>query len=408
MDVLEVSTPHPLPIALGGLASLLGERTAADLAAFGAVLSFALLVYATFRLGRALGGPAAGIVAAAIVATRPRIDFFASRAFVEVPFAALVLLAAALAAEAPRRNGPRALALLAVAGLLRPEAWALAVVYGAWLVFAGPARRAAFAALALVAPVVWMLFDLALSGDPLYSLHGTQDNVILLERVTGLDQLLPTLRGSIGGLVGLAPALAGAGFGVYGLVRFRRERAAFAVASLVAAAGVCAFALLAAVELPLNDRYLTVPALALVALASAAVARVATAVASRSLPDALVALAVAGALLVPAVASLPGDLAAARESVDGAASKARSDEDLEDLLARPAVRAEIDACPRLLASSSARAPVATLLGRDPAGIAIALSPIPPRGAVALSTSDTVRPGTPGTVRERAWTFVNRC
>jgi hypothetical protein len=55
--------------------------------------------------------------------------------------------------------------LLALAGLLRPEAWLLAAVYGVLT------RRPA---LALLAPVLWLGFDLLLTGAPLFSLAGTR------------------------------------------------------------------------------------------------------------------------------------------------------------------------------------------------------------------------------------------
>ena len=408
MDATGVSTPHPLPIVLGGLASLLGPRAAADLAAFGAVLSFGLLLYAAYRLARALGGPVSGAVALALVATRPRIDFFASRAFIDIPFAALVLLAAALAAEAPRRNATRALWLLAAAGLLRPEAWGLAALYAGWLLLDGRRSGAgrspvAIIALAAAAPAIWLLFDLALTGDPLHSLQSTQENTEKLRRATGLGELLPSLRDGLDELVGIAPAVAGAAFGIWGLARFRSDRGAFALVAAVAGAGIAAFALLAAADLPLNDRYLVVPSLALLALGAAAAPRIRIAGLDR-----VAAAAAALVLLVPPAIALPDDLDEAREAVDGARSKARADEDLERLLGRDAVRAEIESCPQLIAAGSARASVAALLDTDPAEVIISDRGVPLAGAVALSTTETVPPGTPRSVRVGAWTFVTRC
>lgn len=405
VDAGAVSTPHPLPIALSALLSLLGPRTAADLYAFAAAVAFALLVYAGFRLGRALGGAVAGVAAALLVATRDHVVFFASRAFIDIPFAALVLLAAALVAEAPRRHATPALALLALAGLLRPEAWGLAALYAAWLLLAGAGGRdespprQRVVALAGAAPAIWVGMDLALTGNPLHSLQGTQENAELLRRATGIGELLPSLRGGLADLIGLAPALAGAAFGAWALARRYQPRAPFAVAAALAGAGIAAFALLAVADLPLNDRYLVVPALTLLALAGAALAR-----ARRE----LVAAAAAALALVPVALALPDDLAAAREAVEGAASKARADEDLERLIGRDDVRAAIEGCGRVLASSSARAAVAALLDRDPAQVRIARAPIPPAGWVALSTADTVPPATPRSLREGAWAFVERC
>src|SRR5438552_18218678 len=99
-----IPTPHPLPIGVGALLSLLGPRAAADAFSALAVLAFCLLVYAVFRLARTVGGTAAGALAAVLVATRPRLDFFAAHSFIDIPFAALVVLAAALVAERPRGN----------------------------------------------------------------------------------------------------------------------------------------------------------------------------------------------------------------------------------------------------------------------------------------------------------------
>ena len=83
------------------------------------------------------------------------------------------------------------MALLAVAGLLRPEAWLLAGAY--WLWCAGRARRTAGAdprsgcsRSPPSAPVVWALVDLWVTGDPLHSLHATSDLADELHRERGI------------------------------------------------------------------------------------------------------------------------------------------------------------------------------------------------------------------------------
>ena len=60
---------------------------------------------------------------------------------IDVPFLALVLAAAAMEARRPRRGWP-VLAALAVAGLLRPEAWLLGLAYGGVAVAGGDAGAA--------------------------------------------------------------------------------------------------------------------------------------------------------------------------------------------------------------------------------------------------------------------------
>ena len=68
------------------------------------------------------------------------------------------------------------LVLLALAGLLRPEAWVLSGLYVLYLWRDNePRERVRLVALAAAAPVIWALTDLLVTGDPLHSLHGTAD-----------------------------------------------------------------------------------------------------------------------------------------------------------------------------------------------------------------------------------------
>ncbi len=57
--------------------------------------------------------------------------FLAVRGYIDIPYLALVVWAIALEAQQPRR-GTAVFALLALAGLLRPEAWLLAGLYFLW------------------------------------------------------------------------------------------------------------------------------------------------------------------------------------------------------------------------------------------------------------------------------------
>src|SRR5947209_8402085 len=83
---------------------------------------------------------------------------------------ALIVWAAVLEVRRPRRGWP-VLLLLALAGLLRPEAWLFIAVYWLWLF---PSRdwpaRLRLAALALAAPAIWLVSDLLVTGDALWSL----------------------------------------------------------------------------------------------------------------------------------------------------------------------------------------------------------------------------------------------
>jgi hypothetical protein len=399
LNAPSIPTPHPLPIGVGALLSALGPRAAVDVYSALAVLAFCLLVYAVFRLARSLGGVAAGALAAALVATRPRFDFFAAHGFIDIPFAALVVLAAALVAERPRGNSTKALGLLAAAGLLRPEAWLFAAAYAAWLLLRGGSSEPAWrtVALAAAAPVAWALFDLAITGNPLHSLTGTQDNALHLHRPVGVDELLPRLDVGIDSLIGWLPAIAGATVAVWCLV-VRRERR-FGVAAAVVVTGLAAFATLAVAELPLNDRYLMVPAATLGALAGASL---------RGFPRSPV-LVVALAL---ALGGVLGDAADDRRETSDmltlSKDKHEADSDLERLLDRPPVREAIERCPRVEASGTGRAATAALLERDVAEVRISRRPLPDADEAVLSTSSSVPPGTPGAIREGAWTFISGC
>ena len=64
--------------------------------------------------------------------TRPAMERDALLGYQDMPFAALVVGAVLLEARRPRR-GVAVLALLAVAGLLRPEAWVLGGLYWLWM-----------------------------------------------------------------------------------------------------------------------------------------------------------------------------------------------------------------------------------------------------------------------------------
>ena len=405
----ELTTPHPLPILVAAMLAPLGPAAASDAYALLMVLSFGVLLYAAFRVARGLAGLAAGMLAVALIATRPRLDFFAAHGFVDVPFTALVLLAAAVAAHAPRRNAGRALALLAVAGLLRPEAWGLSLLYGAFAILDRSTaasgrerlRPLKLAGLAVVAPLAWLGFDLALIGDAAHSLNGTRSGAVALARPTGVEQLWPAFETGIRRLVGWPTAVAGAVIAAWGVATAKGHlRGAYALTAALAAAGLAAFVVLAYADLPLNDRYLLVPALALACLAATGVGGLAR---RSPVPVAALLLALAGAL-----PTLAADLRETASMLAKTRQKHLADADLERLLARPDVLSALDGCLWVTAAGSGRAAAAALLARDPADVPISRSPLPAPGSAAISTAGSVRLDTPATIREGAWALVERC
>ena len=99
------------------------------------VAGFVALIIAGFRFAAALFGEPVGWICALLLLSRLDYGFLAARGFIDVPFLALVVWAAALEAERPRRGGA-VWVLLAAAGLLRPEAWLLSGAYALYLMLA--------------------------------------------------------------------------------------------------------------------------------------------------------------------------------------------------------------------------------------------------------------------------------
>src|SRR3954453_1238531 len=165
-DGYRTPTEHPLARAFGALRSIVGNP--ADRIMVGATLgSFVVLAAGLYQLARASFGTLVGLAAAALLCTRFDFPFLAARAYIDIPYLAFVVWAAALESERPRRGTP-VFVLLACAGLMRPEAWLLTGLY--WLYYVWPstttwATRIKFAALGAVAPVVWVAVDALATGD---------------------------------------------------------------------------------------------------------------------------------------------------------------------------------------------------------------------------------------------------
>jgi hypothetical protein len=121
-------------------------------------------------------------------------------------------------------------------------------------------------ALALVAPLGWIVEGLVLSGDPLQALTGTQQNAADLDRVTGVGSAITVMPRRLGEIV-REPVLLAAFGGIVLSLAFLRRRAVLGAAAGVAAA--VAFFVLAAAGLPLLTRYLVFPATLLIVFATA-------------------------------------------------------------------------------------------------------------------------------------------
>jgi hypothetical protein len=273
LDVAVAPTPHPLAdvgavllAPLSNAGSGLQGQAAMTVVLVGSFVALALLARVVFALGRDWFGTWAGVAAALIVVTRVPVLDFGARAYVDIPFIALVLAALLVETRRPRSGWP-VLALLAVAGLLRPEAWLFSFAYVGWLAWETRRFDPVFL-IALVAPVGWMLHDVLVTGDPLHSWLDTRESAQELNRITGIDHVPTTMPRRLGEILRESGLLAAAIGGVLALAWRRGERGVrIGVAAGIVA--VVAFCVLAAGGLPIRTRYLMLTACILAVFAGA-------------------------------------------------------------------------------------------------------------------------------------------
>lgn len=260
-------TPKPLLIALATLLDGLGTGHRAETILLAlSVGSLGWLAAAAGAVAGRLAGWPAAVLAAAIIVTREPVVSWALRGYSEVLFCALLVTALVLELR-QRRAGVVALALLSVAGLLRPEAWLLSIAYLAWCwpdLRSG--ARVAAVMLASAAPLLWAGFDLLVTGDPSWSLTGTRQTARTLVRPTGIDALVLIAPRRIGEIL-REPVLAAAAAGIALLVH-RRVHGRHALLAAICAVTL-AFAALAVAGLPVIARYL-LPVAVLLAVVAAA------------------------------------------------------------------------------------------------------------------------------------------
>ncbi|UUY05767.1 hypothetical protein LRS13_09675 [Svornostia abyssi] len=222
----------------------------------GAYLLLGVLGVLVFALGRAWFGWAAGALAALIILTREPVLSYGLRAYVDLPYLCLLLGALLVETKRPRAGWP-VLALLALAGLLRPEAWLFSGAYVLWLAWGPDGLRGRalvqLCAIAASAPLLWALHDLLLTGNPLWSLTGTRDNAAELGRKTGLLNVPTTLPRRLGEILREPVLLAAAGGLGFGIWKLRDQARLGVIAGLL---GLAAFTVLATAGLSILVRYL--------------------------------------------------------------------------------------------------------------------------------------------------------
>jgi hypothetical protein len=258
-NVLRSPTPHPLAEALGAFLSLFG--LAADrLFVLITIACFIGLVVVVFRITQLLLGTLIAGVAVVILLTRTDLEFFAMRAVVDVPFLLLVFAAALLELSRPRRGWP-VVGLLALAGLLRPEAWVFAGLYVLWM--APTLTRKQFlmyAGLAALAPVIWVVWDWIVTGHPFHSLTSTRQVAGQFGRQRSVPSAIGLIPDYLGANEKIVNDIVG-GLGCVLAVYLLRRRAALPVAMMGIGLGL--FLVIAAAGLSVIPRYLVVPSILL-------------------------------------------------------------------------------------------------------------------------------------------------
>src|SRR3954452_11486593 len=252
-------TPHPLWTALAGVALIFGDH--APEAMLGLVLlAFGGLVFLVYLLGREVANGWVGLVAALVLLTRPAIGRDVMLGYLDIAFAALMVLAVLLEVRRPKR-GLAVLVVLAFAGLLRPEAWVLGWLYVAWIWRGIEGRdRLRYVLIGLAAPAVWFVSDAVITGDALHSLHGTRDLADENNRRQGWSDV-PYWTLQYFGYPLRLPILLGLPVGLWFAWRRGLDKAWIVLA--VAVLLVVGFAVSPIFGLPLIGRYIRTPAVLL-------------------------------------------------------------------------------------------------------------------------------------------------
>jgi hypothetical protein len=256
-NVFRSPTPHPLSELVGLLLAPFG--LAADRIWVLLTLVFwAGLLWAVYSFTKTLLGTLVALVSVAVLLTRTDLEFFALRGVVDIWFLFLVFAAAAIEVKSPRRGWP-VLVLLALAGLLRPEAWLLAGAYVLWLFPAKGLRGIwPYALLVASAPVIWVAWDWIVTGEPLYSLTSTREVAGQFKRDRGLFEAVKLVPDYVGANEKIVNVVIG-GLGSLAALWMLRRRAALPLAMM--ALGLITFLAIAAAGLSVIPRYLAVPSI---------------------------------------------------------------------------------------------------------------------------------------------------
>lgn len=268
-DSYRAPTEHPLSILFSMVLTPFGVGVDRFLV-FCAMASVAALAAGVYQLAKVTFNRWVGLTAALLLLVNWNLVFLAVRGYLDVTYIALVVWAAVLEARRPRRGWP-VLLLLALAGLLRPEAWVLCGLYGLWMAW-NPSFRAIFTrrgigwlAVSVVPTAIWLAVDGWVTGDPLFSLTHTSSLAEDLGRTKTPLQIPFSTVAYLKSLDGTALFFAGlAGMLAVAIVIPKRLGWPF----VLFAAGIGTFFMIGLGGFSVIDRYLMVAAVMLLIFAA--------------------------------------------------------------------------------------------------------------------------------------------
>lgn len=268
-DSFRAPTEHPLSILFSMFLTPFGVNVDRFLV-FCAMASVAALAAGVYQLAKVTFNKWVGLTAGLLLLVNWNLVFLAVRGYLDVTYIALVVWAAVLEARRPRRGWP-VLLMLALAGLLRPEAWVLCGLYGLWMAW-NPSFRAIFTrrgigwlAVSVIPTAIWLAVDGWVTGDPLFSLTHTSSLAEDLGRTKTPLQIPFSTVSYLKALDGNALFLAGlAGMLAVAVVIPKRLGMPF----VLFAAGIGTFFMIGLGGFSVIDRYLMVAAVMLLIFAA--------------------------------------------------------------------------------------------------------------------------------------------
>ena len=382
VQVSGASTPHPMSIVAGAVATLFGSSALDVIRAF-LLVATGVAGVALYRMGALAAWRGVGVVAVAVLfLSEPFLYATVGQATPsDLPSLAAVLAALACELAKPRRDAAP-LVLLSIAGLWRPEPWLLAALYWAWAAHGQPReRKLRLGLIALSAPALWMTCDLAMTHNPLYSLTYTHEATLAAQRPTGLGRAAGTLWAVLTSYLG-TPALLAALAGVT-LELFVHRLPRLLLVMLVLT--VLNFAVIGALQLPLNERY-ALPTTALLAVFFGHMVA-----GWWRLPHSLLRRAwMLGGVVAAGfvIAALPHQLRALAGDRTTFRHESAVVADLAALTRSASVRSELRACKAVATSYRVVPILAYDIGERPRTLTTQNAGIPARGAIVLPNSSS--------------------